>query len=35
MYLSIQVSKNVGRIIVPLAVIEFHEEELSFGDLLS
>jgi len=35
MYLSVQVSKSLGRFIVPWTVIEFHKEGLSFGDLLS
>ena len=35
MYLTVQVSKNLSRIVVPWTVIEFHEEGLSFGDLLS
>ena len=35
MYLSVQVSETLGRLIVPWTIIEFHEEGLSFGDLLS
>ena len=35
MYLSVQVSKSFGRLIVPWTIIEFLEEGLSFGDLLS
>ena len=35
MYLSVQVSESLGRLIVPWTIIEFLEEGLSFGDLLS
>jgi len=35
MYLSVQVMESLGRLIVPWTIIEFHEEGLSFGDLLS
>ena len=36
MHLSVQVSKTLGRSIVPWTVIiEFYKEGLSFGDLLS
>ena len=35
MYLSVQVSKSLGRLIVPWTIIEFLEEGLLFGDFLS
>ena len=35
MYLSVQVSESLGRLIVSWTIIEFLEEGLSFGDLLS
>ena len=35
MYLSVQVSKSLGRLIIPWTIIEFLREELLFGDLLS
>ena len=35
MYLSMQVSESLGRLIVSWTIIEFLGEELSFGDLLS
>ena len=35
MYLSVQVSESLGRLIVPWTIIEFLEEGLLFGDLLS
>ena len=35
MYISVLVSESLGKLIVPWTIIEFHEEGLSFGDLLS
>ena len=33
--LSVQVNEGLGGLIVPWTAIEFHENRLSFGDLLS
>ena len=35
MYLSVQVSKSLDRLIIPWTIIKFLEEGLSLGDLLS